>query len=162
MPQSKEPILLPFALTIIAAMMLRIMPLPGLLNYLNPDWVLLVLIYWSLALPERYGVFNAWMIGLLSDVLTGRLLGQYALIYSLAGYSCVKFHRRIRNYPLPQQSLFVFFNLLIAQVFVFWIENMRASGYLPLAFWFPVFTGTMAWPLVYGALRVVRSVVRSF
>ncbi|MEY4767510.1 MAG: rod shape-determining protein MreD, partial [Pseudomonadota bacterium] len=64
-------------------MSLRIAPFPQLIRIFNPDWVLLVLIYWTLALPYRRGVLTAWGIGLLTDVLTGRLLGEYALIYAL-------------------------------------------------------------------------------
>ena len=73
-------------LTLVMAMGLRIAPWPGEMAALNPDWVLLVLIYWSLAIPERVGIFHAWTFGLLTDVLTGRMLGQYALAYSLVIY----------------------------------------------------------------------------
>ncbi len=157
MPDNSE---LPYLLTIVLTMVLKIMPLPQTLEYLNPDWVLLALIYWSLALPERLGVFNAWVVGLLVDVLTGRLLGQTALIYSLVSYFCVKLHKRIRHYPLPQQSLFVFVCLLSGQVIVFWIESMQAANRLPLAFWYPVFTGTLLWPVVYLLLRLIRALGR--
>ncbi len=44
-------------LTVIVAMCLRITPWPGFLTDINPDWVLLVLIYWALAVPERAGIF---------------------------------------------------------------------------------------------------------
>ncbi len=151
---------LPYFLTIVFAMALRIMPFPQFLENFNPDWVLLVLIYWSLAMPERFGVFNAWLVGLLVDVLTGRLLGQYALIYSLVCYFCVKLHKRIRHYPIPQQSLFVFSSLLLSQLIIYWVESMQATNQLPLAFWFPVASGTLMWPVVYLILRFVRAVGR--
>jgi len=143
-------------LTAIVAMMLRILPFSMALDNFNPDWVLLVLIYWSLALPDRVGVFNGWLVGLLTDVLTGRLLGQYALIYSLVCYFCVKLHKRIRRYPLPQQSIFVFLCLLLAQLIIFWIESMQANNQLQLTFWYPVFSGTLFWPVVYFILRFIR------
>ncbi len=158
MPDNSD---LAYFLTVVAAMALKIVPLPHALEYVNPDWVLLVLVYWSLALPERFGVFNAWVVGLLVDVLTGRLLGQSALIYSLACYLCVKLHKRIRHYPIPQQSLFVFVCLLIGQLIVFWIENMQGINRLPLGFWIPVLSGTVMWPAIYLLLRFVRSLGRS-
>ena len=68
-------------LTLVLAMCLRIAPLSGDLALLSPDWVLLVLIYWALYLPERVGIVHAWIFGLLTDVLLGRMLGQYALAY---------------------------------------------------------------------------------
>ena len=145
-----------FILTIATAMGMRIIPFSPSLDHFNPDWVLLVLIYWSMALPERVGVFSGWLVGLLTDVLTGQLLGQYALIYSLLCYFCVKLHKRIRRYPIPQQSIFVFFCLLLSQLITFWIENMQSSNRLQFSFWYPVLSGTLFWPGIYFLLRFVH------
>ncbi len=142
-------------LTLIGAMCLRIAPWPGEMAAFNPDWVLLVLIYWSLALPDRVGIFHAWTFGLLTDVLTGRLLGQYALAYSLVIYICLKLHKRLRQFPFLQQGLFVFFCLLLSQLLLFFIKNLQHPAQLHASFWLPVFTGTLAWPLVYGVLSFV-------
>jgi rod shape-determining protein MreD len=143
-------------LTIVLAMGLRIAPLPGALAAFNPDWVLLSLIYWSLAVPERVGIFHAWTFGLLTDVLTGRLLGQYALAYSLVIYICLKLHKRLRQFPLIQQGLFIFCCLLLSQLLLFLIKNFQHPAQLHASFWLPVFTGTVSWPMVYTVLRFVR------
>ncbi|MDD5579310.1 MAG: rod shape-determining protein MreD [Methylobacter sp.] len=143
-------------LTIALAMCMRIAPLPGTIALLNPDWVLLALIYWTLALPERVGIFHAWTFGLLTDVLTGRLIGQYALAYSLVIYICLKLHRRLRQFPIVQQGLFIFFCLLLSHLLLFWIKNIQHPSQLQLSFWLPVFTGTLCWPLVYTVLRFIR------
>lgn len=138
------------------AMCLRIVPWPGFLININPDWVLLVLIYWSIAIPERIGIFHAWTIGLLTDVLTGRVFGQYALAYTLIIYFCLMLHKRLRQFPLPQQGLFIFFCLLFSQMLLFWLKNIQQPAELHTSFWLPVFVGTLCWPLVYMALRRIR------
>ncbi|MDO9105863.1 MAG: rod shape-determining protein MreD [Methylovulum sp.] len=143
-------------LSMILAMCLRIAPLPPELSVFNPDWVLLVLIYWSLAVPERVGIFHAWGFGLLTDVLTGRLFGQYALAYSLVIYICLKLHKRLRQFPILQQGLFIFFCLLLSQLLLFLIKNLQHPAQLHGTFWLPVFTGTLFWPMVYTAMRFVR------
>ena len=143
-------------LTLLLAMCLRIAPLPDPLADFNPDWVLLTLIYWSLAIPERVGIFHAWTFGLLTDVLTGRLIGQYALAYSLVIYICLKLHKRLRQFPIIQQGLFIFFCLLLSQLLLFLIKNVQHPAQLQASFWFPVFSGTLCWPLVYTVLRFVR------
>jgi rod shape-determining protein MreD len=146
----------PVILTIVLAMALRIVSWPLELAVFNPDWVLLVLIYWSLAVPERVGIFHAWAFGLLTDVLTGRLFGQYALAYSLVIYICLKLHRRLRQFPVIQQALFIFFCLLLSQLLLFLVKNLQHPAQLKATFWLPVLTGTFCWPLVFTALRFVR------
>ncbi len=142
--------------TLILAMCLRILFLPESLAIFNPDWVLLVLIYWSLALPERVGISYAWFFGILTDVLMGRFLGQYALSYSLIVYLILIWHRQLRQYPLLQQSVFVFGCLLISQLLLFWFENLKVPAQLHGAFWLPVLSGTASWFVVYHVMRFVR------
>lgn len=145
-----------YFLSIVISMSLNILPLPIYLKSLNPDWVLLILIYWTLAIPEKVGVFNAWTVGLLVDVLMGRLLGMHALAYALISYSCLKFHKRLRRYPVLQQALFVSLCLLFSQMMVFWIESIQGATAFSFKFWLPVLVGTLLWPAVYSVLRFVR------
>ncbi len=142
--------------TLIIAMCLRIVPLPESLAVLNPDWVLLVLVYWSMAIPERVGISYAWGFGILTDVLMGRLFGQYALAYSLIIYLILYLHRQLRQFPLAQQSVVIFGCLLISQSLLFWFENLKAPAQLHGTFWLPVLSGTASWFIVYHIMRVIR------
>jgi rod shape-determining protein MreD len=90
----------------------------------------------------------------------GRLFGQYALAYSLVIYICLKLHKRLRQFPLIQQALFIFFCLLLSQLLLFLIKNLQHPAQLKATFWVPVFTGTLCWPLVFTVLRFVRIVQR--
>ena len=102
------------------------------------------------------GIFHAWVFGILVDVLTGRLLGQYALAYSIIIYICLKLHKRLRQFPLVQQGLFIFFCLLLSQLLLFFVKNLQSPAQLHASFWLPVIAGTLCWPIVHGALRFVR------
>lgn len=150
-----------YFVSLILAMSVNIVYLPDFLKNLNPDWVLLILIYWTLAIPEKLGVFNAWVVGILLDVLTGRLLGQHALAYALISYACLKLHKRLRLYPLPQQALFIFFCLLCSQLLVYWIESIQSPTQFELVFWLPALTGTLMWPVMFFVLRIVRTFGRT-
>lgn len=149
-----------FLATLGIAMILRIMNLFPDLAEFNPDWVALVLMYWSIALPERFGVFTAFWTGLVADVLTGHLLGQYALIYSITVYLCIQEHKRLRQFPLAQQCLFILFFLFCGQSLLFGMESMQAANRLPLSFWYPVLSGALAWPAVFLGLRTIRLAAR--
>ncbi len=143
-------------ITLIFAMCLRILPLPNTLALFNPDWVLLVLIYWSLAMPERIGIGYAWFFGILTDVLMGRLFGQYALSYSIIIYMVLIWHRQLRQFPLGQQSLFILGCLLFSHTLLFWFENLKNPAQLDGTFWLPVLSGTTSWFIVYHIMRFVR------
>jgi rod shape-determining protein MreD len=160
MPHSNSLPTVYFIGTIAIAMILRIMSLWPEFDAYNPDWIALALIYWSMALPERFGVFSAWTVGLFTDVLTGRLLGQYALIYAIVVYFSIKEHRRLRQFPMFQQCIFVFLCLLGAQSIIFGTQSMQAGNRFSFDFWCPVFTGTAVWPLVFTTLRYIRVLAR--
>lgn len=138
------------------AMCLRIAAWPDWITTINPDWVLLVLIYWTLANPERIGIFNAWFIGLLVDALTGRMLGMHALTYSLSVFLCLKLHKRLRQYPLLQQGSFIFFCLFISHGFELWFENAQTIEHFQVHLWLPILIGTLCWPIVYTFIRFFR------
>ena len=71
----------PILVSFLVAMMLTSLPLPETAIIYRPDWLILVLIYWCMAIPERIGIFTGWMLGLLLDVMYGSLLGQNAMAF---------------------------------------------------------------------------------
>ncbi len=137
-------------------MALLIVPWPESIQLFAPDWILLGIIYWALAAPDRVGIFSAWSVGILTDVLTGSFLGQHALGYSLITFFCLNLHKRLRQFPLSQQGLFIFFCLSISQLLSFWIKNIPTSEAFQAEFWLPLVAGTFCWPLVYTTLRIIR------
>lgn len=142
--------------TIVLAMCLRITPWAGDLVLFNPDWILLTLMYWSVVIPERVGIFSAWTVGILTDQLTGQLFGQHALTYSLVIYACLKLHKRLRQYPMLQQLFFVFLCLLTNQLLFFFLKNLQQPIQLSSSFWYPILAGTGCWPFLYVLLRTIR------
>ena len=54
-------------LTIVFAMLLMMLPLPDALRFFRPEWVLITLIYWAMAVPRLVGVGFAWVVGLFMD-----------------------------------------------------------------------------------------------
>lgn len=128
-------------------------PLPGGLDRFRPDWMALVLIYWCLTMPHRFGMGFGWLIGLLVDVGRGALLGQHALAFVAVAYLILQVHRRLRLFSVWRQSLSVLVLLLVEQLLVFWISGV--IGYPPRDGWYlaPAVGGMAAWPLLVVVLR---------
>ena len=62
--------------SIVIALLLGLLPLPGVLQPLRPYWLALIVAYWVLEAPERVGLGFAFAVGVLADLLYGGLLGE--------------------------------------------------------------------------------------
>lgn len=147
-------------LTFVVALVLTVVPLSDDLRILRPDWVLLVLIYWCMALPQRVGVGIGWLLGLFTDALTGTLLGQHALAYSLVAFLTLKLHQRLRLYPLWQQALSMLVLLALGQLLMLWINGIVGRPMHSWLYWMPSLTGALLWPFVFLLLRGLRRAFR--
>ncbi len=147
---------LPVIGSIILALMLTMVPLPAALDTFRPDWIALVLIYWTMMLPQSYSVGIAWLVGLILDVAQGTLLGQHALALVAVIFLTSRFHLLMRVFPMSQLTLTVFALLAIYQFLLFWINGVAGVDAPPSSYWGPVVTGTLFWPLVAGFLSGLR------
>ena len=148
--------LLTIAVTFVVAIVLMLMPLPDWARPFRPEWIALALIYWSMAFPKNIGVGIAWALGLCVDVIQGALLGQHALGFAITAYIVIRFHARIRNYPLHQQAMFVGMILLPYMSISLWILGILGEDPKSWLYWAPVLTSVIIWPWVYLVLRAIR------
>ncbi|MDJ0880236.1 MAG: rod shape-determining protein MreD [Gammaproteobacteria bacterium] len=143
-------------LSLVLGLVLMMIPLPEWTEIYRPDWIALVLIYWSMAMPQRVGLWVAFISGLFVDVTLGTLLGQHSLALTIIVFINLNFHLRIRVMPLVHQSLYVFLLLLINQLTVVWIEGMMQREPPVMAYFGAPLVGMAIWPWVFIALRDIR------
>ena len=153
--------LLPIGLSITAALMLAIAPMPEWAVDYRPDWVALTLIYWSMMLPRTISVGIAWMAGLLLDVALGTLLAQHALALSLIVYFTNKFHLQIRVFPMSQMAAVVLALLATYRFVLFWINGIAGVSGPAASYWGPVLSSAIVWPLLAVLLRSLPQRERS-
>ncbi len=147
---------LPVVITIIAALMLMIAPLPDWLVTFRPDWLALTLIYWAMRLPRTWSVGSAWLVGLLLDVAQGTLLGQHALALCLVVFVTVRLHLLMRVFPMSQLTATVFSLLALYQFILFWINGVAGYSVPTISYWAPIISGTILWPVVSMLLNGAR------
>jgi rod shape-determining protein MreD len=143
-------------LTFLVGMILLILPLPDWVRIYRPDWVALILIYWSMALPKRVGLWSALIIGLLVDSLLGTLLGQHALALVVITYLNLNVYLRIRVLSLVQQSLYVFSLLVISQFIIAWMDGIMGLTVPVQAIFGAPLIGMLMWPWAFVILRDIR------
>lgn len=142
--------------TLLMGYILQIIPLPDSVQLYRPNWIAIILIYWSMALPETVRLIFAFVAGLIMDVLLGTLLAQHSLAFVIIIYINLAFNLRIRVLSLGRQAAYVFALLLINQFIIVWIEGMTGSNPPVLAYILPAVTGMVIWPWAYIILRDIR------
>ena len=143
-------------LTLLVALVLMILPLPDWAQIYRPNWMALVLIYWSMALPQRVGLLFAFFSGIILDTSLGTLLGQHTLALVMIIAINMNFYQRIRVLALAQQAIYIFVLLLLNQVVVAWVEGFLGRSTPLLAFFGAPFIGMLIWPWVFVILRDIR------
>lgn len=134
------------AVTVIVAFMLNLLPWGGMPGV--PDFLALVLIFWSINQPRKVGIGIAFSMGLLMDVHNASLLGQHALAYTLLSYFAIMIHRRVLWFSVLTQALHVLPLLAVMQTVELVIQSM-VSGKLPgWSFYASSVTAALIWPLV--------------
>jgi len=135
--------------SILVAMILSVVSYPDWMRYAVPHWLSLVIFYWCIAAPDRMNVGNAWIAGLLLDLLLHTLFGVHAITAALVA-------QRLRMYHIWQQCLVVFLIACIEVTFVGWVFYLTNDAALRLVYWQAALTTALLWPVVYITLRFVR------
>ena len=148
--------------SLIVAITIDIYVLPEAIIAWKPLVTLLVLIYWNMALPDKVGVFEALLFGILVDLSTGSILGLHSVLFVLITYICQRFFYQFRVSPLWQQSvtlflLFFIFRLAFAFDFNDVVPglNLSDSNYLATSFYFATLSA-LSWTPLFYLLREFR------
>jgi rod shape-determining protein MreD len=146
----------PVLVAFLAAIALEIMPLPEALQPFRPPLPAMVMIYWAMMWPQRFGLGTAFCLGIILDILHGQLLGQNALALTVVIYLTLRFHLQIRIFPLWQLTMTVFALLTFDAFIQLLVEGLAGLPIAGPTRWSRVLTGTLLWPLVMGIMDRVR------
>ena len=141
-----------FVLSVVLALVLSISLFPVGWFEFRPEWLGLVVFYWTFRAPAQFGVLLAWCLGLLLDVLEATPLGVNALAMAAVAFLVLTIHPRLRMYPLPQQCLMVFLLLGINQMLVHFVKQLLGADNTGFSYLWPALTSAVLWPLVCGLL----------
>lgn len=142
--------------SLLAALLLGLLPLPQPLQPLRPYWLALVLGYWVIEDPERVGLGLAFVVGLIGDLAFGTLLGEQALRLVVLTFILQRFRARLRFFPLWQQSLAMGALLLNDRIVGAALHLAIGEPYLPVSYWLGAAVGMLLWAPVFLALDALR------
>jgi rod shape-determining protein MreD len=143
---------LPMGLSALVALGLAIVPLPKTLDAFRPDFLVLVVFYWSIESPRAGGLTLAFMAGLALDVIKGVVLGQHALALTLMAAWATHLRLRLRVFSVLHQSLTIFALLTGYQFILFWVDGATGNPVTTFSRWLAPVIGALIWPLLAGTL----------
>ena len=143
---------LPMALSALAALALAVIPLPAAIAALRPDFLVLVVFYWSIESPRAGGLGLAFVAGLALDVIRGVVLGEHALALTLMAAYATHLRLRLRVFSVLSQSLTIFALLSGYQFVLFWVDGATGNPVTTFGRWLAPVIGALLWPLLVGTL----------
>lgn len=149
-----------FAGTLVASLILMLVPLPEVLEPFKPYWPALLLLYWSLESNERVTLGLAFTMGLAADLLNGVVLGEQALRLCALVFIALRFRSRLRFFPMWQQTLAVLALLLNDRFLLAVVRVLAGDALPPASWWISPFVGAALWPFLFLLLDDLRMRLR--
>jgi rod shape-determining protein MreD len=146
--------------SIALALLLGLLPAPGMLAAVKPYWLALVLCFWLLEAPERVGLGTAFLLGVVGDLVFGTLLGEQAMRLTILAFIVLRFRPRLRFFTLAQQALALFALLLNDRCVVLMVRGFSGEGMPSWDFWLAPVSGMLLWPWLFLLLDDLRLKLR--
>lgn len=143
-------------ISILIALVLSIMPLPLEVKAWRPDWLAMVIIYWTIALPHRVNIGTAWVVGFMLDILLGTVLGIHAFAMALVVFVTASNFQKLRNFSVWQQAALIGVFLLLYHMVIFWLNRFLVAFNFSVDLLYPAFTSALIWIWLFPVMRGYR------
>jgi len=139
--------------SLLAALLMSILPLPDALQAWRPEWVMLVLIFWVMHAPSWVGLWFAFVMGLLLDVFLAGPLGLHSLALVLVIFVTRMTQRWSGIFSVRQTTALVFLLILFERLVMYFVLAMRNEAPADLSYFWPAVASALIWPTVLLSLR---------
>lgn len=141
--------------SMVAAIILALSPLPESLSVWRPDWVALTFVHWAIVIPRKTSLFLAFFVGLLVDTLYGTILGQHALGFTIVLYFSMRFSERINPLIVWQQVFMIAVVLSVYLLINLWILGVTGNSPNSWAYWLSLVSSIIIWPIWHYVLKLL-------
>ncbi len=143
--------------SIVICLILMLIPWQGWTLTLQPYWLALIIIYWSIESPLKCGLFTAFFYSILLDVLYGSLFGKHGFSMVAMVFLISKVHKRLKMTSFWQLTLMVG-ALLLNDAFIRGVIDWLSGQQLLLSinFW-QLLSSFLLWPWFKYLMDRMRS-----
>lgn len=160
-PASREPMRPPaparlviFSLAI--GLVINLLPWSGWALQIKPDFLLIVLLYWSTHESRNVGQGWGFTLGLVMDVADSVLLGQHALGYVAAIFLVQLLRLRLLQLSVLEQAMHVGAILFVTQLVNLLLNFLLGQDYPGISIIVPPLLGATLWPVLNFIVMLPR------
>lgn len=113
-----------------------------------PDFVALLVVFWSVHQPLRVGIGAAFFFGICMDVHQSALLGQHALAYSALSFFAIAIHRRLLWFSVPSQAMQVLPLFVVAHLIEVALRMIGGGSFPGLSVFLSPLIEALLWPVI--------------
>lgn len=142
--------------TILVALVLQIIPMPTEVDAYRPDWLLIILCYWGMALPHRVSVGVAATCGIILDLLFGTSLGVHSIALAIPIFIVNANCQKLRNQSMVQQMIALMLLSVVHHLCIYWVQYWVMSLEFRWSLFWPTLSTIILWPWIFWLLRKLR------
>ena len=132
----------------IIALIIGAISLPSVLKIVSPFWMLIFFIYWVIYTDTKALYLFALILGLLTDILQGSILGQNALALLISSAFIFNVKKSFYVSNITTQQVYVFIASLIYLIALI-LTHLAIQGFdFSWLIILSPFTGSIIWPVV--------------
>lgn len=90
------------------ALALTFIDLPAWANWISPEYLIIVLLYWIYTSYTCVNIGIAFLIGIILDIIFDAPCGEHALVLILAAYFLIKFNSKIHAFGFEKRIAIIF------------------------------------------------------
>lgn len=149
-----------FAFTCFIAFTFMLVQVPDWLSAFWPDWIALILVYWSLYAPSRIGPVVGFIVGTMLEVLFAKTFGVLSLGLATLAFLVNISHLQLRVTSRWQQVFMVVFFVAIFKLMNLWFEGIVDGAKITASDWYSLLGNFVVWPFIHIALDELRRAFR--
>lgn len=148
------------AVSSLLAFVLTVIQLPQWLFYFWPDWIAMVVVYWAMTSPDRFGPFIGFCMGLLLEVLFVRNFGVQGLGLAVLAFTVNSAHQQLKVLSVWQQTLLVAMFIGVYKLITGWLYGLIVDFTITAEYSYSLLGCILVWPFVKILMDELRRIAR--
>jgi len=144
------------AVSFCIAFLLMVMPMSFEWRWCRPEYVVLLVIYWAVTMPQYFGLFSAWCVGLFQDLIEFSPLGINAIGMVFVAYLAHMFYVRIQHYVFWHQSLWIFVFIAAFGLYSNWVIGIVSDRDGSFLFILAALSSALIWSLLVVVMKSIQ------